>query len=1460
MRHLAIGLILTCAVVGASSPARTADPVQAEPIQTTAGASQAFVVTSIPDTVLYPTTTARDTYLDAMTEDFKADFASGPLSNQLPRIRSWLGGLLWGTNKLNDGFWIPNQFNSGGGSSTDWTNRNVQTQGALFTDLIVAGYGKNPNLNGVPPIDSNFGPGDTGLRLSRIYPFIAQNAVWDPRVVDAMSDPAKSYWQSHAPLGVFANPQFEDLRLVPVASAPMPDATGVIRNDPSGVLFFPVNLLVDRQGDFDVDFVYQNDDQPYRRSAHDAPGEGQYLKYTVSQASPFVWVEANQIPVLVLRDQIAPAGTNGAIFTGVLAPTPIPQQPNISVALLYANADDPGLAGEPANPKGAQDNWRLWAVYFDNTKARFVNYEGSETGSPSGPKEDASWNSYLAFDDPAAKNFFVIAALPIERSYTSQRIAQAPTQAAQEYATALGPYAFNFPTATAIAYDIVDHSQVGTTFSTSLTPVYGNAQPGSVFALPRHQYEPMSLGRNPASGAEVVNTPLTASPNVIPFNPDDPAPGLATPWEAKYWSVRGSHKAIAVEPEAAASASYETIYPFNNFLHGLPLLGGSPDSMRSTRFQSTLAGVDVTASDSLNSNNLGGFLTAAMDRDFVTNASNAAFNGAWGFNLNNAIGSFYSNQYLMVGLAQDLALIHSLYQAFGDQVPSDFTDATGQSWIGGPPPPFTVDELPSKSTATALDTSVAQLQASLQKWFGSATPPTSNGSPASLQNFLYYDPLGFAIFYPQNGICAAGKNFPNGSNQLNTLSGCDPTGVYEAFGTGTKFTDGAYGIGGWIAAAALTAIYENAAQSAPAASNWAQAANYGAAIDLAVMGIAFDPAVACWFPDPAVFKFSKMPYFDQFAGHSWTTGILGTAPIFQGGNGHNENSVTESGQAFASIILWGMATGRRDVTELGIYLFTTHSFAADYYFFDKTNAYQPAGLNTDRNAAGRFVPLATTGFTGGLDNTTEYPAGAALSEFIATGSAGPGSGNSSINNMDVLALPVATLFGGYPQAHAFIEAATGFPWMLASGRNAEYWHSWNAAFDNDNYRAWSDWPLVKTGKGLGTTVYNYGFAAMMLVNQALGGYGTRLDEAGQTAIAPYPGPANLSSAGVTPLQYYLNLMTLNSTSNPPNPPFDTMFNASQTSALLSDQLGTEAEFAADAIPISVNYSNSHTVASMINLLWTLESLGPPDWTLVGRPLDDGDPYVFTAAFAQRDVSDPAGEQTAKTTCMVFNPNTAPVSVGFFRVDEPDTTVQVIADVPPKSWVVSVCPNLFQEPPAACAPTPLPGCKRTIGHSKGALGLVDVRGHGRDRLRWVWRGEGTTLEEVGDPLTADSLALCLYDQSRGLPETLTFSAAAPAGGTCGKRACWRRFGDKMLRYRDRSGTPDGLTEILLHAGHDRRAKLSVRAEGRNLSLPDLPHALPALIQLQSTSGACWEAEIREPQVLRNTRSHFLARAH
>jgi endoglucanase Acf2 len=76
---------------------------------------------------------------------------------------------------------------------------------------------------------------------------------------------------------------------------------------------------------------------------------------------------------------------------------------------------------------------------------------------------------------------------------------------------------------------------------------------------------------------------------------------------------------------------------------------------------------------------------------------------------------------------------------------------------------------------------------------------------------------------------------------------------------------------------------------------------------------------------------SMFPYlrcFDRYAGHSWASGDANFA------DGNNQESSSESINAWYGLILWGQATGDRAIRDTGIALFNTERTAIEEYWFD----------------------------------------------------------------------------------------------------------------------------------------------------------------------------------------------------------------------------------------------------------------------------------------------------------------------------------------------------------------------------------------------------------------------------------------------------------------------------------------------------------------------------------------------
>ena len=79
-------------------------------------------------------------------------------------------------------------------------------------------------------------------------------------------------------------------------------------------------------------------------------------------------------------------------------------------------------------------------------------------------------------------------------------------------------------------------------------------------------------------------------------------------------------------------------------------------------------------------------------------------------------------------------------------------------------------------------------------------------------------------------------------------------------------------------------------------------------------------------------KDSRYPYLRNFApfeGHSWASGFEDPE------SGNNQESTSEAMNAWYGIILYGEASGNKEIRDLGIYLYTTELSAINTYWFDQ---------------------------------------------------------------------------------------------------------------------------------------------------------------------------------------------------------------------------------------------------------------------------------------------------------------------------------------------------------------------------------------------------------------------------------------------------------------------------------------------------------------------------------------------
>jgi len=185
-----------------------------------------------------------------------------------------------------------------------------------------------------------------------------------------------------------------------------------------------------------------------------------------------------------------------------------------------------------------------------------------------------------------------------------------------------------------------------------------------------------------------------------------------------------------------------------------------------------------------------------------------------------------------------------------------------------------------------------------------------------------------------------------------------------------------------------------------------------------------------------------------------------------------------------------------------------------------------------------------------------------------------------------------------------------------------------------------------------------------------------------------------------------------------------------------------------------------------------------------------------------------------------------------------------------------------DPVAGCVGMPRLDCRMPIATSAADLTIVNKPRDTSDTFSWRWtKGTETPVAAFGDPTTTDDYTVCVFDESTPTPR-LMFGATVPAGGVCGRKACWtgvgRPKGAKGFRYTDSRGVTGGITGITLTPGITGKAKVTVKGKGAALGLPPLPAPVPLRVQLEAASGACFAARYPATGVRKNDGARFKAK--
>lgn len=1078
------------------------------------------------------------------------------------RLHSWMGGaILWATGKeetdTNDGYFVARDVPA----SNTWPAELFQ-QAPLIASPIIIEYLEPPNQTGTDPTTR-------GINLCLPYPYYDLDAAYDPSCVAA-----NSAWAT-TPLLLETDSQ-KNILLFPTDTAP---TDGVA----SGSIWAPDSILVDRMGDFDTDIIFQNPSNPYVKTAFsDDTGQGEYIKLTVVQGSPYVFVETKGVEYIGFSNRITGDGSSGLVAPATSAAA-VPGVSNVQYARLGGNQNNPGIFAENTtlNPPGKQDNFTTWAVYF-KSDATFV--AGSVTTQPQ--------NSYLQVPNKDKKTYFVIAAIPTIYAYPTATESYATVigqtdNDVDSYAQELGKYAFNFVTGTEINYTVTDLTFLETTYASTLTNPYSDgsmvAATSTVMCLMPHHYQDQKF----TDSLTPTVLDLDGSTDFVPTNTAN----------LFYWSVRGNLKAIL-------GTGFKTNYIYTNFIPSMP---------------------PPYWTDSLSTNvgttTIGQLLFDSIDNEYINNLASKAF-APWNTGYYSNDKGIYDVGKSICKAAKEASLVLQFLQGMEDNASATdtfntffYTTLKEQQYNnvvalpdrpGAFNPPESKGRL--KSLQDALKSSIigtttpalSGVQGAISNYFLKKPVVTKGKAPNAFYNlshYAYYDPVGHMVMlYPSAGEPEAPTSSPTPwpsrkqTLPIHTIFGeqgnqkvalGNSVGiVWESFGVANAFNDHHYQMGYWISASALAGMYDGAWKTTPdSGNNWKSQTKFGEAIDQLVQDIGYNKSnngTDLGFYKNKSMTFAKLNFFDQWAGHGWADGIQAT--IAGGNSGHNENSIGEALQGYASIILWGMATGRKDITDLGIYLYTTTSYAMDSYFFDKN-----LNLKKGQTATTSFVPTTTK--TG--DST--YPVGTAFIDTTIYGVSGGEPISSGTPKIAQAVINYSADFGQTPQNVKVINAFPCSAWSLVFGRNIDYLNAWNASMDTTEFT-----DTIPAGITTDSDCWKINFDSNMNMLRALGG----------NTIAF--GQTDLSTSAPTPYEFMVDVFTQFG----PTPPW-----------------GSQGGAFADP---------SQSINEVLHFLHVIDHYGTPDWTVYGHATPDTDTLVFTAAFTK----------SGTTTYFAFNPTLNNVNVEF----------------------------------------------------------------------------------------------------------------------------------------------------------------------------------------------------------------------
>ena len=171
--------------------------------------------------------------------------------------------------------------------------------------------------------------------------------------------------------------------------------------------------------------------------------------------------------------------------------------------------------------------------------------------------------------------------------------------------------------------------------------------------------------------------------------------------------------------------------------------------------------------------------------------------------------------------------------------------------------------------------------------------------------------------------------------------------------------------------------------------------------------------------------------------------------------------------------------------------------------------------------------------------------------------------------------------------------------------------------------------------------------------------------------------------------------------------------------------------------------------------------------------------------------------------------------------------------------------------------PVGGCSSSVGPATACLlperakfELKDKATDKSDTIKWKWqKGEETFLADFGNPQSTTEYALCVYDESAGVPMLSTALQVPPS-------ALWTSK-SSGAKYKDKLAASDGVKAIALKAGAEGKAKVQLTAKGTAIPMPtpvgvdqNFAQDTRVIVQLVNSEGFCWSSEFTGPAARNN----------